>query len=65
MLKYIRFKASTFHSSQAGLAINDLYDAIRMAHIRFSDFHCVYTFIQVVHIEFVKVVHAKYSAPRV
>ena len=29
---------------------------------RFSDFHCVYTFMQVVHTEFIKVVRTDYSA---
>ena len=33
-----------------------------MAHNWFSNFQCVYTIMQVVHIEFVKVVLAKYSA---
>ena len=33
-----------------------------MTHSRFSDFHCVYTFIQVVHTEFIKVVRTEYSA---
>ena len=46
----------------AGLTLNDLYDTTCMAHNRFSNFQCVYTIMQVVHIEFVKVVLAKYSA---
>ena len=35
-----------------------------MTQNRFSEFHCVYTFIQVVHTEFIKVVRIKYSAFR-
>ena len=33
-----------------------------MIHNRFSNFHCVYTVIQVVHTEFTKVVLTEYSA---
>ena len=33
-----------------------------MTHNRFSHFHCVYTIIQVVHTEFIKVVNTEYSA---
>ena len=33
-----------------------------MTHNRFSDFHCVYTILQVVHTEFIKVVLTEYSA---
>ena len=33
-----------------------------MAHNQFSDFHFVYTFIQAIHVEFVKVVCTEYSA---
>ena len=33
-----------------------------MSQNRFSDFQCVYTIIQVVHTEFIKVVHIEYSA---
>ena len=33
-----------------------------MTHNPFSDFHCNYNFIQVVHTKFIKVVHTKYSA---
>ena len=62
MVKYIRLKASTFHSSKIGLILKDLHDEICMAGIRVPDFHCVCTFMQVVHIEFVKVVRAEYSA---
>ena len=47
---------------KAGLTINDLYDTSCMTHNRFSNFHCVYTNIQVVHTEFVKVVLTEYSA---
>ena len=32
-----------------------------MTHNRFLDSHCVYTFIQVVHTEFIKVVRTEYS----
>ena len=33
-----------------------------MTHNRFSNFHCVYTVIQVVYTEFIKVVLSEYSA---
>ena len=33
-----------------------------MTHNRFSNFHCAYTIIQVVHIEFIKVIHTDCSA---
>ena len=33
-----------------------------MTHNRFSEFHCVYTTIQVVHTEFIKVALTEYSA---
>ena len=32
-----------------------------MTHNRFSNFHCAYNFIQVVHTEFIKVVRTEYS----
>ena len=48
--------------SKAGLALNDLYDTICTTDNRFSDFHCVWTFIQVVHTEFIKVVCTEYPA---
>ena len=32
-----------------------------MTQNRFSDFHCVYTFVQVAHTEFIKVVRTEYS----
>ena len=32
-----------------------------MTQNRFSDFQCVYTIVQVVHTEFIKVVHIEYS----
>ena len=41
--------------TKASLTLNYLLDAICMTHNRFSDFHCVCTFIQVVHTEFIKV----------
>ena len=40
---------------KAGLTLNDLYDTIGLTHNQFSDFHCVYIFIQVVHTEFIKI----------
>ena len=33
-----------------------------MTHNRFSDFHCIYTFIQVVHTDIIKFVRTEYSA---
>ena len=50
-----------FKVSKAGLTLNDLYDTTCMTHNRFSNFHCVYTNIQVVHTEFIKVVRTDYS----
>ena len=49
-------------SHKAGLTLSDLYDTTCMTHNRFSNFHCVYTIIQVVHTEFIKVVLTEYSA---
>ena len=57
-LKTVRNKRLT----KAGLTLNDLYDATSMTYNRFWNFHCVYTMIQVVHTEFIKVVLAEYSA---
>ena len=48
--------------SKAGLILNDLYNAAFMTHNQFSNFHCDYTNTQVVHTEFIKVVHTDYSA---
>ena len=50
------------NNPKAGLTLNDLYDTTCMTHNRFSNFHCVYTIIQVVHTEFIKVVLTEYSA---
>ena len=47
---------------KASLTLNDLYDTTCMIHNRFSDFHCAYTILQVVHTEFIKVVCTDYSA---
>ena len=33
-----------------------------MTHNRFLNFHCVYTFIQVVHTEFIKIALTEYSS---
>ena len=49
---------------KAGFTLNDLYDTTCMTHNRFANFHCVYTIIQVVHTESIKVVHTEYSAPK-
>ena len=38
-----------------------MHDATFMTHNRFSDFDCVYTLIQVVHTQFVKVARTEYS----
>ena len=46
--------------TKAGLTLNDLYDTTCMTHNRFSNFHCVYTIIQVVHAELIKML-LKYS----
>ena len=47
---------------KAGLTLHDLYDTTCMTHSWFSNFHCVYTLIQVVHTEFQKNVPTEYSA---
>ena len=39
--------------------LNDLYDTNCKTNNWFSDFHCVYTFIQVVHTRFIKVVRTE------
>ena len=44
-----------FDMSKAGLTVNDLYDTTCMAHNRFSNSHCAYTNIQVVHTDSIKV----------
>ena len=48
--------------TKTGFTLNDLYDGICMIGNRFSGFHCVYTFMQVVHTNFIKVVLTEYSA---
>ena len=48
--------------SSASLTLNDLYDATFMTRHRFSNFHWVFTIMQVVHTEFIKVVITEYSA---
>ena len=50
--------------SWAGLTLNDLYDTTCITHSRFSNFHCVYSVIQVVHTDFIKVVLTEYSASK-
>ena len=47
---------------KAGLTLHDSYDTTCMTHSWFSNFHCVYTLIQVVHTEFQKNVPTEYSA---
>ena len=42
----------------------DLYDTTCMTYNRCSNFYCVYTIMQVVHTEFIKVVLTEYSAFR-
>ena len=48
-------------ATKAGLTLNDLYDTTFMTDNRFSDFHCVYTIIQIVHTAFIKVALSEYS----
>ena len=69
MICFCHITLSAFHishlllyKSKASLTLSDLFDIICMTHIRFLDFHCVYTVIQVVHTEFIKVVCTEYSA---
>ena len=47
---------------KASLTLKDLHDTTCMTHNRFSNFHCAYTIIQVVHTEFIKIVHTDYPA---
>ena len=47
---------------KASLTLKDLYDTTCMTHNQFSNFHCAYTIIQVVHTEFIKIVHTDYAA---
>ena len=47
------FIRSSWH--KAGLALNDLYDTTCKTNNRFSNFYCVYTIIQAVRTEFIKV----------
>ena len=54
------FIRSSWH--KAGLALNDLYDTTCMTHNQFSSFYCVYTIIQAVRTEFIKVFFTDYSA---
>lgn len=39
-----------------------MYDTTCMTYNRFSDFHCIYTFIQVIHTDVTKFVRTEYSA---
>ena len=55
-------KQQTNQFTKASLTLNDLRDGICMTHNQFSDFHCVYTFIQVVHTEFIKVACTEHLA---
>ena len=51
-----------FTGSYKKKSVNDLYGTICMTYNRLLDFHCVYTLIQVIHTEFIKVVRREYSA---
>ena len=46
---------------ETSLALNDLHDTICITCNQFSGFYWVYTFIQVVHTEFIKVFCTEYS----
>ena len=50
------------NKSKVSLTLKDLYDATCMTHNQFSNFHCIYTIIQVVHTKFIKVVLTEYLA---
>ena len=56
----LKIKLSVNTESKAGLTLNDLYDTICRLTIGFQIFICVYTIIQVVHTEFIKVVLTKH-----
>ena len=42
--------------------MNNIYDTTFVTHNRFSNFHCAYTNVQVVHTEFIKVFRTDHSA---
>ena len=46
---------------KAGLTLNNFYNTTSMTHDRFSNFHCVYPIMQVVHTEFRKIDLTEYS----
>ena len=48
--------------TKAGLTLNGLYDTTCMTHNRFSNFHCVYTIIQVVHAELIKMFYSTFKS---
>ena len=56
-----RFLKEMRVSFKASLTLNDFYDTTCMTPNRFSNFHCVYATIQVVHTEFIKVVLQVFS----
>ena len=49
------------NSIRDSLTLNNWYHTTCMTHNRFSNFNCIYTIIQVVHTEFIKVVLTEYS----
>ena len=61
-----KFKCNIYNDVYIGetktdLTLNDLDDTTCMTHHWFSDCHCVYTIIQVIHTEFIKLVHREYT----
>ena len=57
-----KWSQTWMNKSKVSLTLNDLYDTTCMTHNQFSNFHCVYTIIQVVHTKFIKVVLTEYLA---
>ena len=43
-------------SNKAGLTLNDLYEITCMTHNRLSNFHGIYTIMQVVHTKFIQII---------
>ena len=54
----------SYKSFKAGLTLNDLYDAACLTHNWLLNFYGIYTIIQVVYTQFIKVVLTDHSAFR-
>ena len=61
-----KFKCNIYNDvyigeTKADITLHDLDDTTCMTHHWFSDRHCIYTIIQVVHTKFIKLVHREYT----